>query len=395
MIRIIAGLLAVFLSFSASSISAQSRTLLNQLPIEQCKLMGKNVIGNTVRYEDSGLTEDWSQFVRPLGKVRVLMIAQDFPDVRAKSKFSKMKTFATSLESEFARLSNGRADFDITVRNGWLTMQNSAKHYMTVGWWEKIDDALELVDPEFDFRDFDMFIIKTDEKNTVVDVAGALPIWSSYKPDGLSVTRGVYLGSDFWTQDGGGVAIGVHEIGHLLGLPDLYPFNENGTRPVGLFDLMGSSGKGMLLRLMGWHDWKLGWLVDSEVKCLDPAKAQIFKVPSNSTKTSPFIFPISKTKAYVVENWKPYANKRAANWVAYTIDSSMHVWSSAGIEDIGKYSPIQVLTPDGVKRSKDWGARNPELALRLGQSLTTEIGVFKFIKSGKDLTMRFVPKPKK
>lgn len=389
--KILAVLIACQLIISPMSAQANPTELKQSLPVEQCRLMGKNVIGNSIRYEDSGHVSNWSNHVRPLGKVRALLIAQDFPDVRSKTKFSEIETFSKRLESEFLRLSNGKAQFEITVRQGWLRMPKTAKHYMSADWREKIDDALRMVDPDFDFTQFDMFIIKTDEKNTVVNVAGALPKWDTYVPDGLPFAHGVYLGSDGWTQEGGdGLGVAVHEISHLFGLPDLYGFNEDGSRPVGLFDLMGSSGEGMLLRYMGWHQWKLDWLEDSEVGCLDPLKLQQFSIPAKQSKVAPFVFPISKTKAFVVENWKPYANKPAQHLIAYTIDSSMHI--GAWGQPSGKYSPIQVLTPKGVKRSFEWGARNPELAMNPGQSVETEIGTFKFVRGGRDLVMRFEPK---
>ena len=387
--RIIALISAAIFLFGVMPAQASSTASQANLPIAQCKLFGKNIMGNTVRYEDSGLTEDWSQFVRPSGQVRVLLIAQDFSDVKARTSFREIQDFAKDIESEFSRLSTGGADFEITVRQGWLRMPKTAAHYMKADWREKIDDALRLVDAQFDFNEYDMFIIKTDEKNTVVNVAGALPKWDSYVPDGLPFAHGVYLGSDGWTQEGGGLGIAIHEISHLFGLPDLYSFNDDGSRAVGLFDLMGSSGEGMQLRYMGWHLWKLGWLENQEINCLDKGKLQQFSVPASQAKIAPFVFPISNKKAFVVENWKPYSNKSAGHWVAYTIDSSMHI--GAWGQPSGKYSPIQVLTPKGVKRSLEWGARNENLALNPGQSVETEIGTFKFVRGGKNLIMRFEP----
>lgn len=346
-------------------------------------------MGSPHRYEDSGHNQDWSRFVQPVGTVKVLMIAQDFPDVPAKTRFSEIEKFASDMEREFYRLSYGRLDFEITLRDGWLRMPKTAKHYMASGdWEEKLHVALDLVRPEFNYVDFDMFIIKTDEKNVVVNVAGAMPLWPTRGDP--NPWNGVYLGSDGWTQIGRGILVGIHEIGHVFGLPDLYMQNSDKSNPVGIFDLMGGGNENYPGAILGWNRWKLGWLGDQEISCLDPTKLQQFSISSSAQKLEPHVFPLTGNRSLVIEQWKPFSNKEARHLLAYTVDANLHV--AAGAAEWGKVSPIQVLTPKGVKRSTEWGTFNYNLAINPGQSVETEIGTFKFVRGGKDLVMRFEPK---
>ena len=57
-----------------------------------------------------------------------------------------------------------------------------------------------------------------------------------------------------------------HETGHAMCLPDLYAENSNGLY-VGGYDMMAYI-LGENPDYFGWMKWKLGWLADSQVRCL-------------------------------------------------------------------------------------------------------------------------------
>lgn len=64
----------------------------------------------------------------------------------------------------------------------------------------------------------------------------------------------------------------AHETGHVFDLPDLYHRPEDGKGDwdtyVGDWDLMGSQF-GLAPDPFAWHKWKLGWIADSQVDCVD------------------------------------------------------------------------------------------------------------------------------
>lgn len=166
------------------------------LPISSCKALGNNLNGQSIRYEDSGHIEDWSNFLKPIGTIRTLVLPVDFSDVPAQSSISSIESRMAEVQGEISRLSKKKATLEITVHGSWIRMPQSAQSYMSGSWTTKINDALRTSEPLYDFKNFDLVLIKTDELNKVINVAGALPMWSEYKPDGVKVIRGAYLGTD-------------------------------------------------------------------------------------------------------------------------------------------------------------------------------------------------------
>lgn len=375
-----------FLTAQAQPASA-SETI-TYLPTTECRQLGNNLSSTSLRFEDSGHVENWSQSIKPLGEVKALFIAQDFDDVPAKTKFEDMEKFAASISDEFRRLSFGRFNLKITPLDGWLRMPKTAQHYSsTSDWGEKIRDALRLADSRVNLKEFDMFIIKTDEKNKVITPASALPLLRT--PDNQKIFHGVYLGNDGWTQMGRGLPVAVHEIMHLFATPDLYMGNPDGTNPVGIYDLMSGGNDMYPGQVLGWNRWRFGWIEDREVSCLDSSRLQQIQIDPAEQKNRPIVLPINTQKVLVVEPWKPFTTQKASKIIAYTVETKKFVAVSEG--EWGKVSPIQVLTPVGVRRSKDWGAFNLDLAVNPGQKVNTEIGVVSLVKGGEILTVRFEP----
>ncbi len=359
------------------------------LPVEQCKKYGNNLLGSSIRYEDSGHVEDWSRFARPVGELKVLLLATDFSDVPAKTSMTQIRAFANRLTQEFSRLSYGVLDFKITVHPEWMRLPKSARYYSAAEWTEKITDSLVAADPSYDFKEFDLFIIKTDEKNSVINVAGALPIWGQ-ELDGKSIHMGVYLGRDYWTEIGQGVQVGLHEIAHVFGLPDLYMANPDKRFPVGIFDSMSNYSPDIPPQMFGWHRWKLGWLQDSEITCLDPRVEQRLTLPRQGKKNLPVVFPIGENRVIVVERWQPSSRRSASSVIVYEVNAKSHVWASGG--ELGKISPIQIVPPAGKKLTLNYGDGNRNNVLRPNQRVQTKAGVFRISLTKSNINLIYAPK---
>ncbi|MCD9145881.1 M6 family metalloprotease domain-containing protein [Streptomyces albireticuli] len=85
--------------------------------------------------------------------------------------------------------------------------------------------------------------------------------------DGSKIPKTVTFGQDidYW-----GYKVLNHETGHAMGLPDLYERQSGGSGHdfVGGWDLMGLIS-GPSPDLLGWHKWKLNWIKDDQVGCLN------------------------------------------------------------------------------------------------------------------------------
>ncbi|WP_043361352.1 immune inhibitor A domain-containing protein [Microbacterium testaceum] len=90
--------------------------------------------------------------------------------------------------------------------------------------------------------------------------------------DGRTLTHGSLMRQIDLSR--GGHWVPTHEMGHVLGLPDLYDTSNDGgptTRWTGPWDLMAStSGPGHAY--FAWHRWMLGWASDAQVACVLPGQ---------------------------------------------------------------------------------------------------------------------------
>lgn len=352
---------------------------LDLLPIEKCKVIGSNKLNSATRYEDSGHIEDWSNFLRPIGNIRSILIPLDTPDSRHVTSIEKIKIFAKELSSEYSRLSHNSLKLDIEVLDNWITLPRKGTDYEnSLEWWVKVQDAIQASDPLIDFSKFDLVIFKHDEQSSTVTSAGALPMWTQTLPDGIKVLRGVYIGRDYWVSIGQGVSEAIHEIGHVFGLPDLYMQNSDGTVPVGIFDLMSSFNSKYQSQFLGWHKWKLGWIPDQSVVCASSGSSQIFDFVADRDKTRVVVIPITSSRLLSLELYFSNASDNNPSLIAYTVDTDKFVWTSNGTA--GKVSPIQMLRPiNAVAAPKNYGDLNLGARFFLNDSVKIDNATIKVV----------------
>jgi len=356
-----------------------SASTINSLPIEKCKVLGNNKSNSAIRYEDSGHIEDWSNFLRPIGNVRTILIPLDTPDSPHISTIEQVKTFADELSKEYSRLSNRLLKLDVEVLNRWITLPRKGTDYeSSLEWWVKVQDAIKASDPLIDYSKFDLVIFKHDELSSTVTSAGALPMWTQTLPDGIKVLRGVYIGRDYWVSIGEGVPEAIHEIGHVFGLPDLYMQNPDGTVPVGIFDLMSSFNSKYQSQFLGWHKWKLGWIPDQSVVCASSGSSQLFDFVGDRDKPRVVVIPISSSRLLALELFYSNASDKNPSLIAYTVDTDKFVWTSNGTA--GKVSPIQMLRPiNAVAAPKNYGDLNLGARFFLNDSVKVNNATIKVV----------------
>jgi hypothetical protein len=101
----------------------------------------------------------------------------------------------------------------------------------------------------------------------------------------------------------------AHELGHVLGLQDLYSNSETDPSPfVGDFDFMSNASKDAAAPgLLGWDRWRLGWISDASVVCVKPtAENRITLSPLQTGKGMLLaVVPLSSTRALVMESRHP------------------------------------------------------------------------------------------
>jgi M6 family metalloprotease-like protein len=221
-----------------------------------------------------GLDSDWRDHIRPVGRVRAVMLFVDFPTAPAPDDTAAYHDFLAPQAIEWFRTSSyGRFELDVTPIRRWYRMSLPDSAYEM----ERVIDidtqrrylgeAVRLADRDVDFRRYDIVYLVPSRNASAIP---ASPEYNDYagrvRADGRGIEHGVTFGQDMWAW---GYKITNHETGHLVSLPESY--NASGVPEfhnfVGGWDVMGAI-VGPAPDLMAWNKWKLDWLRDSQVGCV-------------------------------------------------------------------------------------------------------------------------------
>ena len=297
------------------------------------------------------------------GTVRGTVLFADFPDQRAAMSPSEVfDILSPGAERYFDTVSYGRMSLELSAHPVWLRLSQPAAHYAEgiktySGHRAFLDEALRLADDAVDFSQTDVIILMSAPS---ADVIAYGPTWmgnqgSPLVADGRRITTAITSGADllYW-----GSPWLNHELGHSMGLPDLYSYEGDGgfTRPFSLMDYIAGEAPGLL----AWERWQLGWLDDAQILC-NPSDGVSNLAPLDAEGgVKAIVIRRSQTRAVVVESRRARGLDHALSApgvVVYEVDASL----ASG------YAPIVVA--------------NGQRALALGQALTVgDVGV-KFVDS--------------
>jgi M6 family metalloprotease-like protein len=296
------------------------------------------------------------------GIVRVAVLFVDFPD--AVSVQTTEELFGTNVpwaEAYLEAMSFGDLDLQFEPLHTWLRMSETHGAYGFSGASQSgiimtfedhrayIQKAVALADPDFDFEGIDSVLIIADPKADSMHSPAFVPddpYWG-VTADGQLITSGVTRGGDYYDLGQSGYTV-AHEMGHTLGLSDLY---EIGTpfpllhRFVGNFGIMGllvprvgglALGQEDPLRgseMLAWHRWQLGWVESPQVACVTTFPGSVLLSPvANETGIKAAIVPVNGTNAIVVENRQQVGydlNLAAEGVLVYTVDTTMFTGTGA------------------------------------------------------------------
>ncbi len=310
---------------------------------------------NTCKIEDQtpGFMPDGSigygnGFPRPTFSVygrksaKVLVVPMSFKNLpftdqrsqSAKSALSdveQLNQVIPSVIDRFNKLSNQRfkMTIDVLPKSEWWVI-NRESPFNNV-WGSANDVAIQgILDQEkkdFDFGDYDTVLFTTGsstfgENSSFAGAASYVKAKNSksgyasivYLVGGLSRTN-------FW----------VHEFGHsLFGLEDLYLYSQaakGGSLATnsGAFDwdLMADTNRDTLLE---WNRFLMGWLNDSEVRCVDEQKSTVHYLTIEASSVNPKLLTIKLAPGVLVAaEAKPGSSStiiEGSRLLLYTIDTN-------------------------------------------------------------------------
>ena len=321
--------------------------------------------------------------LKSTGGVIATVVMVDFPD--APASMTPTDAFARISPSAdvFNEMSYGKLSYTFKPQLKWYRMSKKSTDYVAGGWTfikhrEYITEAAKLADVDIDFNKTDSLIILANPDARGMGYSG--PAFAAIRKNGITLD-GKYISngatSAYDLNDWKSIWLN-HEVTHTLGLVDLYAFTQSnsanrydGFRYTGEFSYMGfSSYESNAPSLFAFERWNLGWISDSQIRCVKDAKSpEIISPVQTSGGVKAVVVPISRTKAVVIESRRATGidkNIAKSGALVYVVDSSIQ--SGQG--------PVRVFPSDV---SSD--PRYLKAPRALGESVTTEGVTIKVTKS--------------
>lgn len=251
-------------------------------------------------------------YARSTGTVRALTLMVDFSDAPGPgSALDRLAEFFPQTQNWFRTSSYGRLDYrPETPIHHWLRMPKPFKAYgiergapFDPGYRDLVQDIVATADPEVDFHSYDLLnvLVTPNAGPSALDTVLSVTFAGNTEApmaDGVPVSNASFVYS---RQDDGsgsyaetGYRVLPHENGHTFGLPDLY--TPEGGGAVGHWDIM-SEDWGADNDLLGWHKWKLGWLDESQVRCVaSPGTTEYTLTPLSRPGGEKLVFVPTSTK---------------------------------------------------------------------------------------------------
>ncbi|MEU9503647.1 M6 family metalloprotease domain-containing protein [Streptomyces sp. NPDC048196] len=298
-------------------------------------------LGRSEAHHSEGL-DNWNgSYTRPDRPLDAVLIYLSFPDSRpAATPQALARDYFPATSAFFERASYGRFRLRPHVHRPWVRMPRSSVAYGIRRDWDAgrraayLRDAVAAADPSVDFGRYDMVYFVADPEAPGVD-SDATKVVNLDQPmhaDDHELRRFVTV----FEQSPPDRNVLAHETGHVFDLPDLYHRPQSGKGDwdtyVGDWDLMGSQF-GLAPDPFAWHKWKLGWIADNQVDCVDLARPGLYSLRTLTAPLEPrgqrrprlLVLRTGPDSALAIEARSAQGNDRALcseGVLAYRVDSA-------------------------------------------------------------------------
>ena len=321
--------------------------------------------------------------------IRALIMPVDFPDLIATTDPAlDYKEMTLQISKWYSTLSGNRVKFEWVIYPKYIRMPQTVASYNVgartgTGYGTYHDESIRAGDAYIDFSKFDLVVIGAppNVKSEQISTSPAFPVSAGggIKVDGVEVLNSTMTAEDSMRvqQDRPGWKLIAHEIGHLMGLMDLYnvhstmdasgkpPTDEQQFKFMGGFAMMNHV-HGNAPTFTAWEQWLLGFVPDSQIRCIASGSDESTHLiaPIELTTDSPHavVISLSETKRIVIESRRS---------IGYDIAlGSSNEGALVYMVDITKSSgdgPISIIKKPDVKSPLLYDA-----LLKKGESITYE-----------------------
>jgi len=304
-------------------------------------------------------------------KAKVIMIDfEDYPGMMNQSEINDYlkKSYIEPTNEHFAFQSQGNFIIEWDIVPGYIRMNSSFSDLNLSGSRDNtgrvkedydtlVIETMEIADDQVDFTDISMVLIFLDPELSLINERLTIASFSLPGNDPLVTNEGniynfqLVPNDPFADSDKANYGF-IHSIGHHLGMTDLYNSNWDNDYLeqldfVGVFDLMNWASTrdfGNNLELFGWSKYLLGWIEDSQVRCVSNSITSTtthYLVPNHvsSEQDKLIVIPLTQYRALVVEVKAPNQFCEECSGGVYTYLINSEEGSGAG--------QIQLLRPEG------------------------------------------------
>ena len=244
-----------------------------------------------------------------LCEVNVHVLFADFPNaIASRTTESVLDLLDPVNKNFFGEMSYGRMELNLIPHHEWLRLSNDVLHYtggLTSGEGHLafIQEAVDLADDQVDFSNANIVVVMANPDTDQIPYG---PTFGSLNPnfaiqaDGNTILTGITSGFDL--NHWGGIWL-AHEMGHSLGLPDLYNYTSSDAHQhVGNFSMM-SLISGRAPGFFAYERWLLGWLDDEQMYCHSQGAIAIeLQQIATEGGLKAISVPLSESRSVVIES---------------------------------------------------------------------------------------------
>jgi hypothetical protein len=281
--------------------------------------------------------------VKTTDPIDVLIFPIDFPDLTSNSNPQiDFKYIVDGVNQYYEAMSENRIEMRWKIHPNYVRFPEKVSELrlggrQADGYWPFSSKAFELAKKTLDVSDFEILIYAPPLSTTREQIA----VGPAFIANSINDKNATMLDGQSYEVDKFGFTT-AHEIGHLLGIADLYNFyaaNEAAAggikdafilqfKYMGIFDLMNYAG-GDAVELTSWNRWITELIGDSQIRCLPSSETTTFLTAvevNGGIKGA--VIPISRTEVIVLESRRALRfdsrlGKSNDGVLVYKIDSSI------------------------------------------------------------------------
>jgi M6 family metalloprotease-like protein len=262
-----------------------------------------------------------------VGKKKAIMVFVDFSDkpmnIDTRER-GEQALGGDTFETLFAQQSYGRMTVSVDQVHGWRRLPKPSRDYDTSKTLTHRDMFVEIFElyPEVNFLDYDYIISNMPGVgNTAFGAHGQEAI--AYNGEKITVALNLASQTPY---------VLAHEVGHLMGLPDLYTYGDlQPKNPAGPWDIMSQARNAT--GFIGWHRHKFGWLDNDRKTYLVKDTHTLTLTPIDGDEGVSMIAvpavnedPENPSKVYVIEAAQPLRVKqehKPGGVIVYSVDAKL------------------------------------------------------------------------